>query len=238
MRVTCAGAFLILAPCRRSAHAASPSSAARRTSRRTFSASPKAGSFRSWSPFRGRDVPACARRARLRRPARDRRLPARGAAGRAIDGIDPPVLSVIAEPPPRADHDPRPNYVFNLAELQGIDRDNIDRVIVADPDGRAPPRRWCRCRQCHFPSTTASFARHARPAASAAHDLRRPFDTHREKSLIGLKHDFDLPHSAHGLIGPELDEVLDSATWRSTSTASAGSARSRLHLDHLAAGTW
>ena len=58
-----------------------------------------------------------------------------------MDGIDAPVLGVITEPLPRADRNPHPNYDYNLAELQGIDRTNVDRVIVADAnswDAAAP----------------------------------------------------------------------------------------------------
>ena len=62
---------------------------------------------------------------------------------------------------------------------------------------RFPCGGRCRCR-----STTGSTARRARASHPPRHDLRRPFDAPPRRVLIGLKHDFDLPHYAHGLIGP------------------------------------
>jgi hypothetical protein len=129
-----------------------------------------------------------------------------------MEGIDAPVLGVVTEPLPRADRNPHPNYDYNLAELKGIDRDNVDRVIVTDAnswDAAAPlVPLW---RAMPLPVDDRLY-RTPRPTRHPPRTIFIGHSTlHREETLIGLKHDFDLPHYAHGLIGPELDEVLASA---------------------------
>jgi hypothetical protein len=166
-------------------------------------------------PFRGADDDADGLRAALAEADphaivvfRPEALPAG-----VMDGIDAPVLGVITEPLPRADRNPHPNYDYNLAELREIDRNNVDRVIIADANSweAAAPLvpLW---RAMPLPVDDRLFRA---PHPTGGRPPRTIFvghsTLHREESLIGLKHDFDLPHYAHGLIGRELDEVLDSA---------------------------
>jgi hypothetical protein len=165
-------------------------------------------------PFRGRDDDAAALRAALGAADphavvvfRPEALPAG-----AMDGVDAPVLGVITEPLPRADRRPHPNYDYNLAELARIDRGNVDRVITADAnswDAAAPlVPLW---RAMPLPVDDRLY-RAPRPTGRPPRTIFVGHSTtHREESLIGLKHDFDLPHYAHALIGPELEEVLESA---------------------------
>ena len=99
-----------------------------------------------------------------------------------------------------------------LAELAKIDRGNVDRVICFDAnswDAAAPLVPLWRA----MPLPVDDRLYHA-PAPS-----QRPpriifvgYSTmHREQSLIGLKHEFDLPHYAHALMGEELRAVLATA---------------------------
>ena len=60
---------------------------------------------------------------------------------------------------------------------------------------------------------------------------------HREQTLIGLKHEFDLPHYAYGLIGDDLREVLHEADTGLVVNGEAGlGVFEDTMLLHLAAG--
>jgi hypothetical protein len=130
----------------------------------------------------------------------------------AFAGIPAPVVGFITEPLPRGDREPHPNYDYNLAELARIDRDNVDRVICFDANswdaaaGLVP--LW---RAMPLPVDDRLY-RAPRPSRRPPKVIFIGYSTmHREQSLIGLKHEFDLPHYAHALMGEELGAVLAGA---------------------------
>ncbi|HEV7493817.1 hypothetical protein, partial [Baekduia sp.] len=130
----------------------------------------------------------------------------------AMDGIDVPVLGVITEPLPRADRNPHPNYDYNLAELRRLDRGNVDRVACVDPNSwtaaAAVVPIW---RALPLP-VDDRFYRAPTPSRRPPRIVFIGHSTmHREESLVSLKHEFDLPHYAHALMGDELREVLHGA---------------------------
>jgi hypothetical protein len=175
---------------------------------------PAGGIVPTFVPFRGADDDAEALRAALVAVDphavvvfRPEALPAG-----AMDGVNAPVLGVITEPLPRADRKPHPNYDYNLAELGRIDPGNVDRVITADANSwdaaAALVPLW---RAMPLPVDDRLY-RAPRATARPPRTIFVGHSTmHREESLIGLKHDFDLPHYAHALIGPELEETLEGA---------------------------
>ncbi len=135
-----------------------------------------------------------------------------------MDAIAAPVLGFLTEPLPRtatATDDaaaPHPNLTYNLAELARIDRGNVDRVITFDPLGwdaaAALVPLW---RAMPLPVDDRLY-RAPRPSRRPPRIIFIGYSTmHRERSLIGLKHEFDLPHYAHALMGDELRDVLWSA---------------------------
>jgi hypothetical protein len=175
---------------------------------------PASGIVPTFLPFRGRDDDAGALRSALQDadPHAIVALRPEALPPGAMDGLEAPVLGVITEPLPRADRKPHPNYDYNLAELRRIDRGNVDRVITTDAhswDAAAPlVPLW---RAMPLPVDDRLY-RAPRPSRRPPRTIFVGHSTmHREETLIGLKHDFDLPHYAHGLIGPELEEVLASA---------------------------
>jgi hypothetical protein len=130
-----------------------------------------------------------------------------------LDGLRARVLGVVTEPLPGANRPDHPNLTYNLAELERADAGALDRVIVTDPDSADAAARvlgpvW---RTMPLPVDDALYA--------APRATRRPpriifigYSTmHREETLIGLKHEFDLPHYAYGLTGDDLREVLHEA---------------------------
>jgi hypothetical protein len=130
----------------------------------------------------------------------------------AFDGIRAPVVGFITEPLPRADREPHPNYDYNLAELARIDRGNVDRVICFDANswdaatGLVP--LW---RAMPLPVDDRLY-RAPRPSRRPPKVIFIGYSTmHREESLLGVKHEFDLPHYAHALMGEELRDVLAAA---------------------------
>jgi hypothetical protein len=130
-----------------------------------------------------------------------------------MDAIAAPVLGFLTEPLPRAgtdgDDPPHPNLAYNLAELAKIDRGNVDRVITFDPHGwdaaAALVPLW---RAMPLPVDDRLY-RTPRPSRRPPRMIFIGYSTmHREQSLVGLKHEFDLPHYAHALMGDELRDVL------------------------------
>ncbi|MET0602656.1 MAG: hypothetical protein ABW167_11755 [Baekduia sp.] len=136
-----------------------------------------------------------------------------------MDAIAAPVLGFLTEPLPRTvagqpdDTDaPHPNLAYNLAELAKIDRGNVDRVITFDPHGwdaaAALVPLW---RAMPLPVDDRLY-RAPRPSRRPPRIIFIGYSTmHREQSLVGLKHELDLPHYAHALMGDELRDVLWSA---------------------------
>jgi hypothetical protein len=123
-----------------------------------------------------------------------------------------PVVGFITEPLPRAGRSSHQNLDYNLAELQKVDRGNVDRVICFDSLGWEAAAELVPAWRC-MPLPVADWV-YRRPTRSR-HPPRVIFigwsTMHRETALLGLKHDFDLPHYAHALMGDELREVLAGA---------------------------
>jgi hypothetical protein len=126
-----------------------------------------------------------------------------------FSGLRAPVVGFLTEPLPRHGRSSHPDLEYNLAELRRVDRDNVDRVICFDPLGwEAAAELLPTWRSMPLPVADDLYRR---PTPS-----RRPprvvfigYSTmHRETALLSLKHEFDLPHYAHGLMGRELREVL------------------------------
>jgi hypothetical protein len=130
----------------------------------------------------------------------------------AMASVRAPVLGFITEPLPRADREPHPNYDYNLNELRKVDRGNVDRVICFDAnswDAAAPiVPLW---RAMPLPVDDRLY-RAPRPSRRPPEVVFIGYSTmHREESLLGLKHEFDLRHYAHALMGDELREALADA---------------------------
>ena len=131
----------------------------------------------------------------------------------AMESIAAPVVGFLTEPLPRAgDASPHQNQAYNLAELGKVDAGNVDRVIAFDPHGwdaaAALLPLW---RAMPLPVDDRLY-RAPRPSRRPPRIIFIGYSTmHREQSLIGLKHEFDLPHYAHALMGDGLRDVLWSA---------------------------
>jgi hypothetical protein len=130
----------------------------------------------------------------------------------ALEGVAAPVVGFITEPLPRAGRTGHPNLDYNLAELRRVDRGNVDRVICFDPLGWEAAGELLPTWRC-MPLPVADDLYHAPTAAH--HPPRMVFigysTMHREETLLGLKHKFDLPHYAHALMGEDLRRVLAEA---------------------------
>jgi hypothetical protein len=127
----------------------------------------------------------------------------------ALRDVAVPVLGVVTATLPRAGRSSHPELDYNLAELSRADRDDFDRVICVDPLGFATASTllptW---RSLPLPVADSLYraptpARHPPKMVYIGHP-----STHREDTLLDIKHKFDLPHYAHGLMGDELRAVL------------------------------
>jgi hypothetical protein len=137
-----------------------------------------------------------------------------------MDAIAAPVLGFLTEPLPRTvagagagdGAAPHPNLIYNLAELAKIDRGNVDRVITFDPRGwDAAATLVPLWRALPLPVDDRLY-RAPRPSRRPPRIIFIGYSTmHREQSLVALKHELDLPHYAHALMGDELRDVLWSA---------------------------
>jgi len=130
----------------------------------------------------------------------------------AMAGVCAPVLGFITEPLPRKNLEDHPDLNYNLAELRKIDAGNVDRVVCFDAVGwrHAAPLMplW---RSMPLPVDDRLYRR-PRPSAHPPRIIFIGYSTmHREQSLLALKHEFDLRHYAHALIGEDLRRVLDDA---------------------------
>jgi hypothetical protein len=157
----------------------------------------------------------------------------------ALDGLDAKVLGVVTEPLPgggaRPDH---PNLHYNRAELARADAGAFDRVIVTDPASAAAAAEllpvW---RTMALPVDDALYRAPRAPARPPRIIFLGYSTMHREETLIGLKHEFDLPHYAYGLQGEDLREVLHEADAGLVVNGEAGLAFfEATMLLHLAAG--
>jgi hypothetical protein len=123
----------------------------------------------------------------------------------ALAGLDAQVLGVVT--------DPLQGNAYNQAELARAEVTAFDRVIVTDPRSIEPARAlglpvW---RSLPLPVDDALY-RAPRPSARPPRIIYLGHSTmHREETLIGLKHEFDLPHYAYGLLDDDLRDVLHAA---------------------------
>jgi hypothetical protein len=123
-----------------------------------------------------------------------------------------PVLGFTTEPLPRVGEPSHDNLEWNLAELDRADRGNFDRVICFDPYGwDAAAARLPAWRCMPLPVDDRMY----RPVTPARRNPRVIFigysTVHREEHLLRAKHEFDIGHYAHGLMGDALREVLAAA---------------------------
>lgn len=130
----------------------------------------------------------------------------------ALAGLPAPVLGISTEPLPNAELIAHPNLDYGLQMLRRADRRNFDRVLVTDP-------------LCFHAAATAvpAWRVHPLPVDDRLYAAPRPAEhppraifighstVHRERSIVALKHLFDVRHYAHALLGDELIEALASA---------------------------
>jgi hypothetical protein len=126
--------------------------------------------------------------------------------------LDVPVLGFTTEPLPRAGQDTHEQLEANLRELAQADRANFDRVICFDPYGWDAAAQHLPVWRClPLPVDDRLY----RPVTAARRPPRVIFigysTWHRETYLIAAKHEFDIGHYAHGLIGAELRGALAGA---------------------------
>jgi hypothetical protein len=130
----------------------------------------------------------------------------------ALADVRAPVAGVLTEPLPRAGRTSHPDLDYNLAELRRADRDNVDRVICVDALGWEAASELLPTWRC-MPLPVADWA--YRAPQPSQHPPRMVFighsSIHRETALVGLKHEFDLVHYAHALMGEDLRHVLEQA---------------------------
>lgn len=198
---------------------------------------PAGGLDPAFVEVRGRDDDGAAVRAEVERLAPDVVVVFRPDAvpPGALDGLaerGTRVLGVVTEP--------LAGNAYNLAELGRADAARFARVVVTDPRSVDAARTvlgdrvW---RTLPLPVDDALF-RAPRPSARPPRIVYVGHSTmHREETLIGLKHEFDLPHYAYGLIGDDLREVLHGADAALVVNNDAGDALlDHTMLVHLAAG--
>jgi hypothetical protein len=123
-----------------------------------------------------------------------------------------PVLGFTTEPLPRSGGVSWDQLDRNLAELERADRSNFDRVVCFDPYGfEAAASRLPAWRCLPLPVEDRLY-RAVTPARRPPRVIFLGFSTwHREEWLIASKHEFDLGHYAHGLMGTALRETLAAA---------------------------
>jgi hypothetical protein len=130
----------------------------------------------------------------------------------ALAGVNAPVVGFITEPLPRAGIAPHPNLLYNLAELGKVDRGNVDRVIGVDPFGWDAAAELLPMWRCMPLPVDDRLFRRPTPSRRPPRVVFIGYSTmHREQSLVALKHEFDLRHYAHALMGEDLRRVLEGA---------------------------
>jgi hypothetical protein len=137
-----------------------------------------------------------------------------------LDGLDPErtrVVGVVTEPLPGGDRPPHPNLEYNQAELARASATRFDQLVVTDARSAATAAELLGAPARTLPLPVDDRL-YAAPRAAAVPRRRAPrviflgYSTlHREETLIGLKHEFDLPHYAYGLLDDDLAEVLHGA---------------------------
>ena len=120
-----------------------------------------------------------------------------------------PIVGFLTEPLPRTGRSSHPNLDYNLAELQRIDRNNVDRVICFDPLGWEAASELMPTWRCMPLPVNDLLYRRPTPSRHPPRIVFIGYSTmHRELALVGLKHEFDIRHYAHALMGEDLVDVL------------------------------
>jgi hypothetical protein len=126
--------------------------------------------------------------------------------------VQAPVVGFLTEPLPRKGRPSHENLDYNLEELRKADPQNVDRVICFDSLGWEVADELLPVWRCMPLPVADSIYRSPTPSHHPPRAVFIGYSTmHRETALLGLKHQFDLPHYAHALMGDELREVLDAA---------------------------
>jgi hypothetical protein len=122
------------------------------------------------------------------------------------------VLGFASAPLPRSGERSHSSLEANLAALGNVDRANFDRVIVVDGDAfDAAAIRVPAWRSMPLPVDDRLFGP-VRPARRPPRMIFIGYSTmHREQTLIAVKHELDIGHYAHGLVGEELERALAAA---------------------------
>jgi hypothetical protein len=127
----------------------------------------------------------------------------------AFARVRAPVVGFLTEPLPRRGRSSHPDLDYNLAELRRVDRGNVDRAICFDPLGWEVASELLPAWRCMPLPVADTIYRHPTPTRHPPRIVFIGYSTmHRERALVGLKHEFDLPHYAHALMGRELLEVM------------------------------
>jgi hypothetical protein len=120
------------------------------------------------------------------------------------------VLGFATAPLPKSGEAPYAPLEWNLSALRQADRANFDRVVSVYPtawDSAAGLLPLWRCMP--LPVDDRLF----RPVRRSHRPARIAFigysTLHREHSLLRVKHELDIGHYAYGLLGDELERVLD-----------------------------
>jgi hypothetical protein len=123
-----------------------------------------------------------------------------------------PVVGFATEPLPRAGEQSHHNLEWNLLELDRADRANFDRVICFDPYGWDVAAARLPVWRCMPLPVDDRLFRNVSPARHPPRVIFIGYSTmHRERYLLRAKHEFDIGHYAHGLMGVELRETLAAA---------------------------
>jgi hypothetical protein len=123
-----------------------------------------------------------------------------------------PVLGFATEPLPRAGEASHENLEWNLAELDRADRANFDRVICFDPYGWEAAAARLPAWRCMPLPVDDRLYRPVTPARRPPRVIFIGYSTmHRERYLLRAKHELDIGHYAHGLMGEALRETLAEA---------------------------
>jgi hypothetical protein len=123
-----------------------------------------------------------------------------------------PIVGFATEPLPRAGEESHDNLEWNLVELDRADRANFDRVICFDPYGWAAAAARLPAWRCMPLPVDDRLFRNVTPARRPPRVIFIGYSTmHRERYLLRAKHEFDIGHYAHGLMGEELRETLAAA---------------------------
>jgi hypothetical protein len=130
----------------------------------------------------------------------------------ALAEVRAPVLGILTEPLPGPGVEPHESLEYNLAELRRVDPGNLDRAIVVDARAWETAAELVPMWRCAPLPVSDRFYRAPRPAHHPPQIIYVGHaTTHREESLLDLKHQYDIRHYAHALMGDDLATTLASA---------------------------